>query len=134
MKILSFYRVSVITSILLLLLAIIFMFAPENILASWRIDTTVAVGLLTKRIAAVYIGFAVMLFMARNAEHSTTRTAIIYGIIVNCLTLASLGTYEFYVGHASSGILTGVILEILIVLAFMCAGCECKNPNKINKI
>lgn len=133
MKIFTFYRVSVITSIFLLLLAGIFMFAPENILASWGIDVTVAVGLLAKRIAAVYTGFAVMLFMARNAEHSTARTAIIYGVIVNCLILATLGTYEFYAGHASSGILTGVIIEVSLVLVFIYIGCACNSQNKLYK-
>ncbi len=134
MKILSFYQASLITSIVLLLLAVTFMFAPEIILASWGIDVTVAVSLLAKRIAAVYAGFALMLFMARNAEHSTTRTALIYGFIASCLTLATLGTYEFYVGHVSSGILPGVILEIILVLGFMCAACEYKNQNKLNNI
>jgi len=133
MKIFSFYRVSVITSIFLLLLAGIFMFAFGNILASWGIDVTVAVGLLAKRIAAVYTGFAVMLFVARNAEHSTTRTAIIYGVIASCLILAILGTYELYVGHATSGILPGVFIEIALVLAFMYVGCACNCTNKLNK-
>ncbi len=133
MKILTFYRLSVFSSILFLLLAFTLMFVPAQMLTSWGIEQTISVGLLARRIAAVYIGIAVMIFMARNAEHSTTRTALIYGIITSCLILATLGTYEFYEGHATSGILSGVIIEVALVLAFMYVGCECNRPNKLNK-
>jgi lysylphosphatidylglycerol synthetase-like protein (DUF2156 family) len=133
MKLLSFYRVSVLTSILLLLLAIIFMFAPAQMLTSWGLELTVSVGLLARRIAAVYTGIAVMLFMARNAEHSTTRTALIYGVITTCLILATLGAYEFSVGHASSGILPAVFIEVALVLAFMFTVCDFSNAKNLNK-
>lgn len=134
MKLLSYYRLSVFSSILFLLLAIILMFAPSQMLTSWGIEFSDSVGLLARRIAAVYTGIAVMIFMARNAEHSTTRTALIYGIITSCLILATLGTYEFYEGHASSGILSGVIIEVALVLAFTYVGCACNSPNKLNKM
>jgi lysylphosphatidylglycerol synthetase-like protein (DUF2156 family) len=133
MKLLTFYRLSVFSSILFLILAIILMFAPAQMLTSWGIELTVSVGLLARRIAAIYIGIAVMIFMARNAEHSTTRTALINGIITSCLILATLGTYEFYEGHASRGILSGVMIEVGLVFAFMYVACACNRPNKLNK-
>jgi hypothetical protein len=70
-----------------------------------------------------------MFFMARNAEHSTTRSALIYGMTTSCLILAMLGVYEFDTGHASSGILTGVIIEVALVLAFLYVGCTCSKKN-----
>ena len=133
MKLLTFYRLSVFSSIIFLLLAIILMFAPAQMLTSWGIELTVSIGLLARRIAAVYTGFAVMIYMARNAEHSTTRTALIYGIITSCLILATLGAYEFSLGHASIGILPGVIVEVALVLAFMYIGCACNHTNCLNK-
>jgi lysylphosphatidylglycerol synthetase-like protein (DUF2156 family) len=133
MKFLSFYRLSIFTSILLLLLASILMFAPAQMLTSWGVELTISVGLLARRIAAVYTGIAVMFFFARNAEHSPIRTALIYGIITACLILATLGAYEFYVGHATSGILPAVLIEAVLVLAFMYVGCECNNKNSLNK-
>lgn len=125
MKLLSFYRLSVLTSILFILLATILMFAPDKMLVGWGVELTIASGLLARRIAALYTGLAVMFFMARNAEHSTTRTALIYGMITSCLILAFLGVYEFDTGHASSGILTAVIIEVALVLAFLYVGCSC---------
>ena len=116
---LTFYRLSVICTILFLMLAIILMFAPVQILAGWGVELTTSVELLAKRIAALYAGIAMMFFMARNAEHSTTRTALIYGVITSCSILALLGVYEFATGHATSGILTGVFIEVALVLAFL---------------
>ena len=133
MKLLSFYRLSVLTSILFILLAIILLFAPAQMLTSWGIELTVSVGLLARRIAAVYTGIAVMLYFARNAEHSTTRTALIYGIITTCLILAALGAYEFSVGHVSSGILPAAFIEVALVIAFTYVGCDCNNADKLNK-
>ena len=133
MKFLTFYRLSVFSSILFLLLAIILMFVPAQMLTSWGVELTDSVGLFARRIAALYTGIAVMYFLARNAEHSTTRSALIYGTITACLILAALGAYEFSVGHASSGILPGVFIEVALVLAFMYVGCDCNNTNCLNK-
>jgi lysylphosphatidylglycerol synthetase-like protein (DUF2156 family) len=119
MNFLSFYRLSVLSSALFVLLAIILMFAPVQMLASWGVELTNSVGLAVRRIAALYAGIAVMFFIARNAEHSTTRTAIITGTITSCLILAILGIYELSVGHASSGILSAVFVEVVLSLLFI---------------
>lgn len=132
MKLLSFYRLSVLSSILFSLLAIILMFAPDKMLAGWGVELTIAVGLLARRIAALYAGIAVMFFMVRNAEHSTTRTALIYGTITGCMILAILGVYEFATGHATSGILSAVFIEVVLSLLFMvvcCSGGKLNNQN-----
>lgn len=109
------------------------MFAPVQMLSGWGVELTTEVGLVVRRIAALYTGLAVMFFMVRNAEHSTTRTALIAGTITSCLILALLGVYEFDTGHASSGILTAVIIEVALVLAFLYVGCACNNANDLNK-
>jgi hypothetical protein len=133
MKFFTFYRVSIVTSILLLLLASVLMFAPAQMLTSWGIELTDALGVLARRMAAVYIGMSVMLFFARNAEHSPARTAIIYGVRTTCLLLAALGAYEFSVGHVSNGILPAILVEIVIVIAFACVECACNNKKCFNK-
>lgn len=119
MKFLSFYRLSVLTSILFILLAAILMFAPDKMLAGWGVELTIESGLLARRIAALYTGLAVMFFMVRTAEHSTTRTALIYGVITSCMILATLGVYEFAAGHATSGIFSAVFIEVVLSLLFM---------------
>lgn len=133
MKIITFYRLSVLTSILLLSLAIILIFSPAQMLTSWGLELTISVGLMARRVAALYTGIALMFFMARNAEHSTTRTALIYGIVTSCLMLGALGVYELYVGHATSGIIPAVLMEVALALTFTYVGCNCNNQNTSNK-
>lgn len=133
MKLLSFYRLSVFSSILFVILAIILMFAPAQMLTSWGVELTDSVGLFARRIAALYTGIAVMYFLARNAEHSTTRSALIYGTTTACLLLAALGTYEFSVGNASVGILPAVGIEIALAIAFTVVVLDSNKTNKRNK-
>jgi hypothetical protein len=132
MKFLSFYRLSVLTSILFILLAAILMFAPDKMLAGWGVELTIASGLLARRIAALYTGLAVMFFMVRTAEHSTTRTALIYGVITSCMILATFGVYEFAAGHASSGIFSAVFIEVVLSLLFMSVCCSGSKSNGRN--
>ena len=132
MKFLSFYRLSVLTSILFIFLATILMFAPDKMLAGWGVELTTSVGLLARRIAALYTGLAVMFFMVRNAEHSTTRTALIYGTITGCMILALLGVYEFSTGHATNGILSAVFIEVVLSLLFMIVCCSGSKSNSRN--
>ena len=68
MKLLSFYRLSVFSSILFTVLSIILMFAPAMMLSAWGVELTDSVGLVARRIAALYAGIAVMYFLARNAS------------------------------------------------------------------
>lgn len=126
MKILSFYRLSVFSSLLFTVLSMILLFAPAMMLSAWGVELTDSVGLVSRRIAALYAGIAVMYFFARNAAHSATRTALIVGTITACLILALLGVYEFIAGHASDGILISVLIEIVLVLAFLYVGARKK--------
>jgi hypothetical protein len=126
MKILSFYRLSVFSSVLFTVLSIILLFAPVMMLSAWGVELTDSVGLVSRRIAALYAGIAVMYFFARNAAHSATRIALIVGTITACLILALLGIYEFVAGHASSGILISVMIEIVLILAFLYVGARKK--------
>lgn len=123
---LTFYRLAVFTSVLFLILAMTWMFAPAQLLSGWGMELSTAVGLIGRRAAALYAGIAVMFFFTRNAEPSTTRTALITGIITSCSILALLGIYEFSTGHATSGILTAVFIEVALVLAFLYVGARKK--------
>jgi len=116
---LSFHRLAVFTSILFLILAMTWMFSPLYFLSEWGVELSTAAGLVGRRAAALYAGIAVMFFMARNAAPSTTRTALIYGMITSCTMLALLGVYEFATGHATSGILAATFIEVALVLAFL---------------
>lgn len=116
---LSFHFLALTTSILFSLLSAVWMFAPTKFLSAWGVDYTASAGLVGRRAAALYAGFAMMFFIARNAEQSVIRTALIYGVITTCLMLALLGLYEIFKGSASKGILSAVFIEAVLSLLFM---------------
>lgn len=126
MKLLPFYRLSIFCSILFTALFTTLMFAPVMMLSAWGVELTDSVGLVPRRIGALYAGIAVMYFFARNAEHSATRTALIVGTITTCSILAILGINEYVAGHASGGILISVLVEVVLVLAFLYVGARRK--------
>lgn len=114
-----FRLLAILTSFLFFALTVALMFFPEQMLAQWGVKYTSAAGFVSRRTAVLYAGLAVMFFMARKAEHSVTRTALIQGIITVCTVLALLGIYELSVGHANRGILTAVLIEAVFGLAFL---------------
>ena len=91
---LTFHRLAIFTAILFFILASTWMLAPVQLLSGWGVEFTTAVGVVGRRSAALYAGIAVMFFVARNAEPSSTRTALAFGIITVCTSLAFLGEYE----------------------------------------
>ncbi|MCW4629031.1 MULTISPECIES: hypothetical protein [Marinomonas] len=112
----TFRHVAILTSFLFLVLAVAWMFFPEQMLTQWG-----GAGLVSRRGAVFYLGVAVMFFMARNTEHSAARMALIQGMITICTVLILLGVYELSVGHASDKILAAVLIEAILGLAFIYA-------------
>ena len=116
---LSFYTLAIVTAGLFSLLAILWMFAPAAFLTAWGVKNSAEARLVGRRVAALYVGVAVMFFIARNAAPSMPRTALVYGLISACLMLAILGCYEWLAGKARKGILAAVLIELALSLLFM---------------
>jgi len=116
---LNFKRLAVLVALLFFALAFTWMFVPNLLLASWGVDFSNAVGLVGRRGAALYAGVGVMFFSARNAAPSPARSSLVAGFVVTCLILAVLGVIEFSSGHAGSGILSAVLVETALILAFL---------------
>lgn len=116
---LNFRNLAILTSLLFFALAISWMLAPNLLLSNWGVELSSPVELVGRRGAALYAGIGVMFFSARNAEPSIARSALVRGFVVACLILAALGVFELATGHANSGILTAVFIEVALVLAFM---------------
>jgi len=114
----SFRTLSSFTAILCFLLALIWGFAPDRILASWDIEYSLAAGLISRRMAVLFMVLGVMFFMLRNEAPSLTRNALSNGFMVGCWGLAILGFGEWLNGHAGPGILLAVGVELALGLAF----------------
>ncbi|MDR3413094.1 MAG: hypothetical protein P4L87_19435 [Formivibrio sp.] len=130
---LDFRILALFTALVFLLLAVTLMSAPDLILSSWGVGFSSAAGLMARRFAALSAGIAVMFFMARNAEHSAIRTALIQGITSACTILAFLGIYEFSAGHANNGIFGAVFIEVALALAFLYVMGSNRKATRINR-
>jgi hypothetical protein len=119
---LNFRSVAIFIALTFFALALALMFAPNLLLAGWGLELTLSVGVVCRRAAALFAGIAVMLFLARNAEPSSARSALIKGLVTSCLMLAALGVFELAVGHVTPQILVGVFIEVMFVLALLYVG------------
>jgi hypothetical protein len=116
---LSFRSVATLSALIFGALALAWVFAPGALLSSWGVDLSNSAGLVGRRGAALYAGMGIMFFSARNTQPSPARSALLRGAVVTCLLLAVLGTYEFVNGHAGSGILAPIAIDIALAMAFM---------------
>jgi Protein of unknown function (DUF2867) len=115
----SFKTTALITSVICFCLAGVWAFGSAILLNLWGVDYAASAELVGRRGAALFLGVGVMLLLARDAEPSQARTSLTVGLTVACTTLALLGVLEFVLGNAGFGILSAVIVELVIALAFL---------------
>ncbi len=115
----SFKTLAVITAVVGFALGAAYLFAGNLVVARWQIEPTDSILLLGRRIGALYLGLAMMYFLARSAPASVARTALSGGTAVALSILALLGIYEFAAGRVGPGIFVSAGLELLIALAYV---------------
>jgi hypothetical protein len=118
---LNFKNLALVSASTCFALFITWLFAPHLLLGMWGIEHTYAVGLVSRRAAALFLAIAVMFFLARNAAPSPSRSALVAGFVTGCFSLAALGIFEWLSGKASIGIFIAVTVEIALALAFLIA-------------
>jgi hypothetical protein len=115
----SFTVVAVATSIASLVLGLGWLFAGGLVLKRWQIEANSTGLLVGRRLGAVYLSMAVLLFVARSAPSSEMRTAVCVGLLVALTLLAALGLFELKSGRAGKGILVSVGLELVLAAGFL---------------
>ncbi|RON26030.1 hypothetical protein BK664_32640, partial [Pseudomonas brassicacearum] len=85
---------------------------PAWLLAIWSLEYSSAVGVVPRRSAVLFAALGVMFYLVRNESPSTARHALSNGFMVGCWGLAALGLGEWLNGHAGSGILLAVVVEL----------------------
>jgi len=115
----SFRTLAVITAVVTAVLGAAHLAAGALMVGRWQIEPTVAVLLMCRRIGALYVGLAVMMFLARRILASEARTALCAGAAVITSSLALLGVYELSAGHVGPGIVASIAVETLLALGFI---------------
>jgi hypothetical protein len=81
-------------------------------------EAAISLGL---RVAALCVGWGLILFMARREPPSGARRAISYGSAAGNVAAAAGGIYSLATGLASAWILQAVVLELIAAAAFVLA-------------
>lgn len=116
---LRFRPLATLTALLFFALSVTLMFRPAVVLGSWGVGFDESIGVVCRRAAALYAGIGFMLFLARKAEPSPARSALVSGFVFVCVILAGLGAFELASGRVNSGILPPVLIEISLALAYL---------------
>jgi hypothetical protein len=116
-----FFWVATLWAVWLWLVAITWVVNPSLPLALWEMpmdDAAISLGL---RVAALCVGWGLILFMARREPPSGARRAISYGSAAGNVAAAAGGIYSLATGLASAWILQAVVLELIAAAAFVLA-------------
>ncbi|SFT95990.1 hypothetical protein SAMN05192562_103360 [Kosakonia arachidis] len=115
----KFSQLAILTSVLFFILALIWMFFPEQLLTQWGIEPTAGTRVICRRSAAFFMGVGVMCLLARNAQLSPARYALAAGISTISIISAVLGLAEWCEAHVSGQILFAVFIELFLGIAFL---------------
>ncbi len=96
-----------------------FLFAGGSVLKEWSIEPTVGALILFRRIGVIYLGLALMFFLARAAAPSEVRSAVCLVTGGAIALVAGLGVYEFWARRAGSGIFRSVVAEAVLAAGFV---------------
>ena len=119
---LGFESLALSAAVICFALAFVWLLTPQLLLSLWNIGYSHQVGVVSRRGAALFLGIGVMFFLARHAEPSPSRAALSYGFSVGCLALASLGIFEMVKKRAGIGIISAILVEIVLAVAFLITG------------
>lgn len=114
----SFNFVVTIASIAGTVLGVGWIFAGTLFFKRWGIQAHPDGLLIGRRLGAVYLGTAIMLFLGRTAPPSDLRTALCVGMMFSMVVLAVLGVIEFKARRANAAILISTTIEVFLTAGF----------------
>lgn len=114
----NFSSIAIATSIAAALLGVGWLLAGRLLLKRWGIEANPTGLLVGRRLGAVYLGIALMLFLGRSAPASEFRSVVCMGMFMALVLLAGLGLIEFKAHRAGPAILLSVVLEVILAGGF----------------
>ena len=109
------------TAVLCALLAVAWLRFGGVLLSLMGAGTPMATGVVARRNAALFLGFAVLLWRA-PLQDPQVRAAVGLGFGTACAGLALLGLYEFRRGRVGHGIWLAAAVEALLAIGFIAGG------------
>ena len=115
----SFKTLSLISATIAALLFLTLLLAPGLIFWLFAVDSHESAEFIARRAAMLFLGLAVLNYLARNTPPSQLRRALSLGMASTMLGLALLGTVELLCGFAGIGIVPAILTETLLGLAYL---------------
>jgi hypothetical protein len=115
----DFATISIITTVVAALLGLGWLFAGSLLLRRWGVPADASALLVGRRIGAIYVGLAVLLFLARGIQRSEAQMAVATGFAIALVLLGGVGVLEFVRGRATKGILISTAIEFLLAAGFV---------------
>lgn len=115
----TFRLAASLTALICAILVPILLLEPASYMGTYGVQSTDAADFMSRRAAPTLLGFAVLLWLARDADPSPIRRAISAGVIVCFAGIAATGIYEFATGTASWAILVAAAGELVIAAVFL---------------
>ncbi|MDV6332684.1 hypothetical protein [Asticcacaulis sp. 201] len=114
-----FKILATVTGLVCLILAGVWLILPHWILTHWQVGYDYGDGLVSRRMACLFVALGVILLSIRKVDLREAQQAIGNGVIVACVSLIALGLYEWLSGHVGEGIWFAMGLEAVICLGFL---------------
>ena len=112
-----------VSAIYLAVLGVGFMFAPREIgIGAVPADASPALIAYLRIFAGPFLGIAVLNWMARNAEPSAARNAIVLANIVGFGCVAAMDVWGVFSGDARQVAKLFLVVHLLMTVAFVVAG------------
>jgi hypothetical protein len=102
-----------------LLLGVAWTLFPETMLSSWGIHADSAAIYVARRYGGLFFGYALILWLAKQSEPSTARTAILAGGALVTLGMAVLSVFGIVTRAAGPGVGVAAVVEVLLALGFI---------------
>ena len=99
------------------LLFLAFVFLPVIPFTVFGLAMTMEGLLIARRMAALFLGIGLILYLGRDVEDSALRRAVCTGLSASMAALALLGLYDWLGGRAGPGIFIAVSVEALLAAA-----------------
>jgi hypothetical protein len=115
----TFQAIALLTAVAGCLLGLRFMVAGGSVLKEWGVEQTAGGLALFRRIGAIYLGLALMFFLARAAPASEIRSAACLVTGSAIALLACLGLFEFLMRRAGAGIFRSIVAEAALAAGFV---------------
>lgn len=117
-KLLSFSGIARLGAFITFLLFCAFTVVPALPFAIFNVTANPEALLMARRMAALFLGVALILYLARNAENSTLRRSVCTGLSASMAALALFGLWDFAHGSVGNGIWLAVAAEGFFTAAF----------------